>query len=162
MLRKTLAAVMLVVGALGAAPLAASATGYQLDGVGDTTPTPGQSMTIVFNGFKPGSEVTVTLYSDPVLLGTFVSAPGEFGQGVVEATITIPSNTPAGAHSIVATGIDLNGQPKSVTLSITVLSTGSGLATTGTSILLLVSIGGLTMLLGWALLGSIRRHSAVA
>ncbi len=163
MLRKMFAVALLALGAMAVAPLAASAaTGYQLDGAADTTPTPGQTMTVIFNGFKPGTPVIITLFSDPVVLGTFVSAPGEFGQGVVEASVTIPSTTSVGKHNIVATGVDASGKPTSETIPITVSGTSNGLPTTGTNILLIVSIGGLAMLLGSALLGSTRRHRSVA
>lgn len=163
MLRKMLAVALLAMGAMAVAPLVASAaSGYQVDNVTDSTPFPGQSITVVFNGFKPGSNVTVTLFSDPVVLGTFVSKPGEFGQGVVEATVTIPSTTSPGAHRIVASGIDAKGQPLTVSIQINVSGTGSGLPATGTSVLLVLAIGGLTVLLGWALLGTSRRHNAIA
>jgi hypothetical protein len=164
MVRKLLTVAVLMVAALGAAPAAVSASsGYEVDNVGDSTPAPGESIRVVFNGFKPGSDVTITLYSDPVVLGTFVSQPGEFGQGVVEAYVTIPLTTPPGQHRLVASGIGADGQPRTVELSITVSTVASRLPTTGGgSPLLVLTIGGSIVLLGSVLLEVRRRRSSVA
>lgn len=97
--------------------------------VSDTTPAPGQPITITADGFLPGSTATFTLFSAPVVLGTAtVNA-----QGVVSLTATIPANTTPGAHRIEVSGTGANGQPLTVVQNITVTgaAAGSNLPTTG-------------------------------
>jgi LPXTG-motif cell wall-anchored protein len=164
MVRKLVAMALLVVAAAAVAPVAvAASSGYEVDNVGNSTPAPGDTIRVVFNGFKPGSDVTITLYSDPVVLGTFVSQRGEFGQGVVEALVTIPLSTPPGQHRVVATGIDAKGQPRTVTQFITVSTASGRLPTTGGgSPMFVLTVGGMTVLLGSALLEIRRRRGAAA
>lgn len=162
MVRKLLTLALLVVAVTSIAPAAVSASsGYEVDNVGD--PAPGETVRVVFNGFKPGSDVTLTLYSDPVVLGTFVSQQGQFGQGVVVAFVTIPLSTPPGVHRLVATGIDAKGNPRTVTQLITISTPSGRLPTTGGgSPILVLTIGGLTLMLGSALLEVRRRRGTAA
>jgi len=102
--------------------------------VSDTTPTPGQTIDIEARTFVAGSAVSVTLNSDPVLLGTPTSDPS----GVARLSATIPANTALGAHTIVATGTASDGTPLTLTVSINVVaadgsggSGGGGLPRTG-------------------------------
>ena len=91
--------------------------------VSDTTPTPGQTIDIVAQTFVAGSEVTVTLNSEPVLLG----ASAADAAGVVSMSATIPANTALGAHTIVAQGTAADGTPLTLTVSINVVAAdGSG------------------------------------
>lgn len=55
--------------------------------------------------FEPGSTVTFTLESDPVFLTSATAG----ADGTVTATYSIPADTTAGAHEIVATGNARNG-----------------------------------------------------
>lgn len=161
MLRKFLSMMALALGVLAIAPAAASAsTGYQLDNVSDTNVTPGQSVTVNFNGFMAGSDVKLTFESVPVDLGTFEAND----QGVVRTAVTIPSNASFGSHSIVATGVDPDGNPYVVRLAITVSATGEaltpgeGLPATGSSIVLILAIGGLALASGFGLFGAARQR----
>ena len=86
--------------------------------VSDTTPTPGQTIDIVAQTFVAGSAVTVTLNSEPVLLGTATADPA----GVASLSATIPANTPLGAHTIVAQGTASDGTPLTLTVSINVVA----------------------------------------
>jgi hypothetical protein len=56
----------------------------------------GGTLKIGGGGFVPGNEVTLTLFSTPVSLGTAVADDS----GVVSADVKIPSDTPAGQHHI--------------------------------------------------------------
>jgi hypothetical protein len=85
-------------------------------GVGSLTTTPGQSVTISTAGWMSSTEVTATMYSDPVHLGRFPATP----TGSLVATLTIPSTAPAGAHRIELTGLGANGSPATVVLALTV------------------------------------------
>lgn len=70
-----------------------------------STAGPGSEITINGSGFKANTEVTVTLNSTPVLLGTAITnSLGSFSK-----VFTIPANTPSGAHHIVIAGVDVNG-----------------------------------------------------
>ena len=90
--------------------------------ISDTTPTPGQTISIEAKTFTPGTEVSVTLNSDPVLLGSPTANEG----GVAGLSATIPSTVPLGSHTIVATGTGADGAPLTLTASITVVADGAG------------------------------------
>jgi hypothetical protein len=60
----------------------------------------GGSLGIDATGFDPGEKVTVTLHSAPVLLTTLIAD----GSGRASGTVTIPLDTPIGAHTITLVG----------------------------------------------------------
>lgn len=66
--------------------------------------TAGSPVTILAGGFSPGSQVDVSLHSDPTVLGSVVANES----GVVEATVTMPS-APAGVHAFRLNGIGAGG-----------------------------------------------------
>jgi LPXTG-motif cell wall-anchored protein len=67
--------------------------------------------------FKAGSNVTVTLQSDPVVLGTVVAS----ATGTINATYNLPVGVTAGSHTVTATGARLDsGVTESVSAAITV------------------------------------------
>jgi LPXTG-motif cell wall-anchored protein len=71
-------------------------------------------------GFDPGSEVTLTLHSAPVLLGTVTAgADGRF-----TTTVTIPEVDP-GHHELVADGVDALGQPLTLQAAIRVTASAA-------------------------------------
>ena len=86
--------------------------------VSDTTPTPGQTITIEGRTFAQGATVTVTLASVPVVIGTAAADPS----GVVSLQATIPAATTLGLHTITATGQAPDGSELSVSVSITVVA----------------------------------------
>jgi LPXTG-motif cell wall-anchored protein len=166
MFRKILALIALTLGVLAMAPTVASAsTGYQLDNVSDGNVTPGQQITVNFNGFAPGTPATITFESVPVEIGVVtVNA-----QGVIRESVTIPADAALGNHEIVATGVDRDGQAKVSRLAIVVSATGAdtgtptgGLPATGTDIALTLAISGAAIAIGWGLLGATRRRNAAA
>jgi LPXTG-motif cell wall-anchored protein len=91
--------------------------------VSDTTPSPGQTISIEGRTFATGTTVTVTLASDPVVIG---SAAADVS-GVVSLQSTIPANTPLGEHTITAAGQAPDGSELSLSVSINVVpADGSG------------------------------------
>ena len=86
--------------------------------VSDTTPTPGQTISIEGRTFAEGATVTVTLASDPVVIG---SAAAD-ASGVVTLQATIPTDTTLGQHTITAVGQAPDGSELSVSVSITVVA----------------------------------------
>ncbi|MDD9371240.1 MAG: LPXTG cell wall anchor domain-containing protein [Acidimicrobiales bacterium] len=86
--------------------------------VSDTTPTPGQTISIEGRTFAQGATVTVTLASDPVVIG---SAAAD-ASGVVSLQAAIPAATPLGQHTITAAGQAPDGSELSVSVSITVVA----------------------------------------
>lgn len=66
---------------------------------------PGQDLDIEGSGFDPGSPVPATLFSDPTELGQYLADE----TGTVATTVTIPADTAPGAHRIVLTGVDPEG-----------------------------------------------------
>lgn len=74
-------------------------------------------VTIDAGYFRPGSDVVVTLQSDPVTLGTAVAN----STGVINATYNLPVGVVAGPHTVIATGARLDtGVTDSVSAAITV------------------------------------------
>jgi LPXTG-motif cell wall-anchored protein len=122
MVKRVIALAVVLVG-LMAAPAAAQQYPPATNSitVSDTTPTPGQTVTVTAQTFLAGAEVTVTLFSAPVQLA---SAQAD-GNGVVTVDVTIPANTPLGDHTIVASGQAVDGVLE-LTAAITVVPAGSG------------------------------------
>lgn len=99
--------------------------------VSDTTVVPGQPMTVAGADWQPGSEVTITFESEPVVLGT--ASVGD--DGTFSTTVTIPEDATAGEHTIRVTGIGEDGEPQTQSIAITVVAAAAavagGLAATG-------------------------------
>lgn len=76
----------------------------------------GAEARIVISGLAPESEVEVELHSDPVRL----AAGTADASGVFAATVTVPADTPAGAHALVVHGTDAEGTTGSRQLPVTV------------------------------------------
>ena len=138
--------------------------------------TPGDRVDVAGAGFLPGSTVTVVVYSTPVVLDSLATqVDGSFDTGV-----TLPTTLPAGTHTLVATGVDPDGNAWTLTRSITAAGgdpvaaapTGpapaaatapagpasGGLAYTGADIALPASAGALALALGTGLVVVGRRR----
>jgi len=128
----------------------------QLLGTADpSTVSPGQSVNYGFVGFRPDSPVELFICSTPVSLGNLTAD----ASGNVNGTVTIPSGTVLGAHTLAATGARSNGLNQVAYASITVVSatpTGT-LPTTGTENGRLIAMGAALVVLGGAaIFGSTR------
>lgn len=67
----------------------------------------GSNVEVAGSGFRASSTVELTLYSEPVDLGTVpVDVAGSFA-----ATVTIPASVPPGSHRLEVAGIAADGQP---------------------------------------------------
>ena len=75
----------------------------------------GGDITITVDGFQPLAEVTFTLHSAPVVLGTATADQ----DGSATATFTLPAGV-SGLHSIEASGLGLDGTSFSVLREITI------------------------------------------
>ena len=125
---------LIALGALAVLAMAAPAAAQQYPPavnsltVSDTTPSPGQTITIQGQTFAEGATATVVLNSDPVTLGS--ATANAAGQIVLQATI--PTDTPLGSHTLVASGPAPNGQTLSLSLAIEVVpAQGGGTGTSG-------------------------------
>ncbi|PIF04443.1 MAG: hypothetical protein CSA63_00780 [Propionibacterium sp.] len=80
------------------------------------TANPGSKVDIEITGMAPGSKVSIVLRSDPITLGSLVADE----DGRVVGTVTLPRDTPAGAHTLTAWGnsSDFNLVGKTVDLDI--------------------------------------------
>jgi hypothetical protein len=90
-----------------------------------TTVAPGGTVEFKGGGFKPGSSVQIELVcgsQNPVVVGTVTAS----SNGNFDANVTIPSDTPPGSCQLQAVGVDGNGDPLTVVLSIVVTSTSGG------------------------------------
>jgi LPXTG-motif cell wall-anchored protein len=98
--------------------------------VSDTTVVVGQSVTLTSKTFLAGSQVTFTMFSAPIVLGTATAN----SSGVATLVTAIPGGVAAGSHRVEATGTGTNGQPLTVSSTITVGGTGgTNLPTTGSA-----------------------------
>src|SRR5262245_1284867 len=119
---------LIALGALAVLAMAAPAAAQQYPPavnsltVSDTTPSPGQTITIQGQTFATGSTATVVLNSDPVTRGS--ATANAAGQIALQATL--PQDTPLGAHTLVATGPAPNGQTLSLSLAIQVVPAQGG------------------------------------
>jgi hypothetical protein len=99
------------------------------DLLGETGPiqsvTAGKETVIKGSGFAPFSTVRAIIYSTPTELKTFVTDEnGEF-----QVTVTIPENLPAGQHSLVVTGVDDQGNERTLRVDVTVSADGTAAVT---------------------------------
>lgn len=157
MLRRTAMALttLLAVFALAAT---AQAQSYQTGSIGgnDTTPDPGQTITVSGTGCGPGEQVNFFLDGQPAG-GTTADQNGNFS-----GPLTIPSNEAPGTHTITAT---CGAQVLSFEITVNPVSTGNLSRTGASSTLPLSGIAlGLLTAGGLLLLFARRRrllHSAV-
>ena len=90
-----------------------------------STAKPGDTIAVGGAGFSPGEPVRVTLFSEPVVLGT----PNADQNGLASLTFVLPSNTPPGAHTIEMLGLG-SGRQLSVVLQVNPSSTTTTSTTT--------------------------------
>lgn len=85
-----------------------------------STAAPGEELVMIGSGYAPFSTVTLTVYSDPIVLGTVTAdAVGSFRHAV-----TVPAGL-TGSHSFVAAGVDPSGNPRALRLDVTVAADSS-------------------------------------
>lgn len=137
--------------------------------IDDSTPTPGQGVTIGSGTYIPGSTVEISLSSTPVTLGT----PTAADNGEVSLATTIPADTTLGTHTITATGTTEAG-PLTQSITIEVVGAegvtapvtddpGSSLPKTGSDTTMpLVRAAALLLAVGGMLLLATKRRRAVA
>jgi hypothetical protein len=123
--------------------------------VGDTTPKPGQTIKVEACCFKPHSVVEIAIHSTPRLLAQFEAD----ANGRVSGEVTVPADLPAGDHTVVMSGIDVNGAAMSFDTPVSVAArqtSGGGLPRTGAAIGSMVGAG-LVLIGGGVLLSRVRR-----
>jgi hypothetical protein len=116
---------------------------------------PGVPTTVSGAGFAPDVTVDITVESAPIHLA---SVPAD-ATGAISTTVTIPTDLPAGTHTLKATGPTADGGTLVLSSQFVVGGDDSGLPKTGYPIGLLASISGVVLLGGLAVLGyGIRRR----
>ncbi|BAL88562.1 hypothetical protein AMIS_33420 [Actinoplanes missouriensis 431] len=113
--------------------------------------SPGESLTLVGTGYAAFSTVTLTLYSDPIVLAKTTTDP----QGTFRQTVTVPDDLAHGSHAFTATGVDKSGEPRTMRMDVTVRPEPSTLPVTGTSVLWML-VAGLSLTTAGAGLRSVR------
>lgn len=86
----------------------------------------GGTVTVSGSGFAEGAQLRFELRSDPVQLGTATAGT----DGSFQRTLTIPANTPAGAHTLAV--IRADGTEITTSLTVTAAA-GGGNTTPGTN-----------------------------
>lgn len=89
--------------------------------VSDSKVTPGESITVSGDGFASGTPYTITLHSTPQVLAT-----GTASSSTITRTVTIPTNTSYGNHTLVLDGTDATGGPRELRASIVVAASSNG------------------------------------
>ena len=125
---RILAAALALTAGLAAGPLAGSVSAQQYPPranacrVSVTSVRPGVRVVLTCGGFRPRSVVLVRLFSDPVRLGEF--PVGDDGE--LLANVVIPESTPAGDHTLRATGFDAGNLALERSVAISVRGDGVG------------------------------------
>jgi hypothetical protein len=116
---------------------------------------PGVPTTVSGDGFAPGVNVDITVESAPIQLKTVAAD----ATGAISTTVTIPTDLPAGTHTLKATGATIDGGTLVLSTQFVVGGDDSGLPKTGYPIGLLASMSGVVLLAGLGVLGyGIRRR----
>lgn len=134
--------------------------------ISDTTLVPGQTFVLSGSGWLPGSTVDVTLFSDPVHLGS-----AEVGADTVFSTaLELPESTEPGTHTLEVAGTSDDGDARTVELTVEVLAAGSDvtefeqasneLATTGADVTMGLGLALLLLVAGGATLFVSRRRGS--
>ncbi|WP_153359220.1 hypothetical protein [Modestobacter roseus] len=148
-----------------AAPVVAAslpkASGTLTSDAKDGKAVAGEKVTVTGKDFLPGSVVELVAYSTPVSLGQAVV----LSDGTFTAEVTLPEDMANGTHHLVASGVDVNGDPRTLVVEVTVsggVATAeiAGLAYTGFTPAPWLAGGALTLLAGGGLLVAARRRSA--
>jgi hypothetical protein len=105
------------------------------------------------SGYKPLSIVKVTIFSDPIELGSVTAD----GNGDIDVTVQIPASLPEGDHNIVSSGIDINGIPYATNSPVNVASPRV-LAFTGSNSGNLAVVAGILVVVGAAGTASARKR----
>jgi hypothetical protein len=116
----------------------------------------GETITVSGSGYMPFSTVTVLVYSTPTVLGTVEADEN----GTFTFTGALPEGLEAGEHTLVASGVDPSGEPRNLTMSVTVGGDTAALANTGFSAAPVLGAGALALLAGGGLILSARRRVA--
>jgi hypothetical protein len=153
----------LALGAVAAMGLAGTAAAQQYPANGPTIAVVGVSgntVNVSGSGWQAGAQITVTIQSAPVVLGTVTAnAAGTFSQNFV-----IPCSIGNGAHTVSASGIAADGTSRTastqITLSNCTVSASTGkLAFTGSNSTFPFAAAGVALVLvGSVLTVSMRRR----
>jgi hypothetical protein len=122
----------------------------------------GADVTVSGTGWLGGSTVTITLTSDPVVLGSAtVAADGSF-----QGTFATPTPLDVGQHSVTASGTASDGTAATASTTLTVSrcggAGGGALALTGSDGLGLLEIAVVLILIGLVLAIALRRRRRAA
>ena len=122
-------------------------------GASETTLLPGAEVRLLGAGFADEAAVTISLYSDPIGLGTTTAD----AEGEIDATVTLP-DTLVGEHTISALGNAPDGSAHSlqatVSLERTAPAAAGTLAETGLRSAAIAATGLGMVVLGFALIRS--------
>lgn len=160
-LRTKIAAVVIAVAAMVAAPAAANAYTPVAPGGTSVTVAPGGTVTIPFTGFAPNESVSFTLTGENAAGATLATVKtvvnstsltkAASSTGAVSVSVTLPSNA-TGTYTLTGTGLS-SGASATVTITASAAGGGTGgggLPATGvdSASLMGVWIGGGVLLLG--------------
>lgn len=116
----------------------------------------GDLVPVTLKGLEPGTQVTATLFSDPIDMGTHTSNEA----GEARFVMSIPKDLTPGTHTLVLESTDLSLLPVSIEFEV---AAASALAMTGAEVGGLLTAGlGLVALGGAALALRVGRRSASA
>ncbi len=82
-----------------------------------STLVPGASVEVAASGFRAASSATVTLRSDPIVLGTATAD----ATGAVRLVVEVPDGVEPGTHTIEVSGTGADGSPRVVSTRIEII-----------------------------------------
>lgn len=97
---------------------------------GPETASAGDTITVTSEGWEPDSEVTITLFSDPIELDTVTSDE----DGATSDEVTIPDEVEPGDHDLEFSGTDPDGESRTVRYAIEIEAPDDDAASTTTSV----------------------------
>lgn len=113
---------------------------------------------ILWSGrFAARTTITFSIFSDPVVLGTFETD----ADGAVNAEVVIPDTLEAGDHTLEAAGTDPAGNPLVLRQAVVLAETVSGpssLSLTGSDARGIAAVGGVLLVMGAAATIATRRR----
>lgn len=74
--------------------------------LGGLTIAQGGALAPTGSGLAPGTPVTTTIYSEPVVLGTLIADE----DGKINGTLSVPADVPAGRHTLVISALSADGE----------------------------------------------------
>jgi hypothetical protein len=93
----------------------------------DRAAAPGEAIELSGSGYEPGSRITITIESDPLVLDTVTAD----ASGAFRVMVNLPADFPLGAHTLKSTGPAPGGGVLVLSQPLAITADGTPLTSTG-------------------------------